>query len=138
MIAITQGARANHSGRGAEDVIGHILTAKRWLFERQAPIGRGIYNTPLRADFLVRGVPGYDSGLIIESKWQDTGGSVDEKYPYLVANVKECFPYPAMVVLHGNGCRPGASEWLRRQVGGNLVAVYSMEEFMSWAFRLQQ
>ena len=68
------------------------------LFVTQYPIGSSIYGLPLNADFWVRGAPGFPAGLAIEVKWQQSTGSVDEKFPYLVYNIKECYPCPALVI----------------------------------------
>jgi hypothetical protein len=105
------------------------------LFVAQFPIGHSIYGLPLLTDFWVRGAAGFPEGLAIEVKWQQSTGSVDEKFPYLVLNLKECYPCPAIVVADGGGQRPGALQWLRFQVGGNLLGVYSLAEFLAWANR---
>ncbi len=105
------------------------------LFVAQYAIGQSIYSLPLNADFWVCGAPGLPAGLAIEVKWQQSTGSVDEKFPYLVHNIKECYPCPALVIADGGGQRPGALHWLRGQAGGNLLAVFSLAEFMAWANR---
>jgi hypothetical protein len=105
------------------------------LFVAQYPIGPSIYSLPLNADFWVRGAPHFPDGLAIEVKWQQSTGSVDEKFPYLVYNIKECYPCPALVIADGGGQRPGALHWLRDQVGANLMGVFSLAEFMAWANR---
>ncbi len=105
------------------------------LFVAQYPIGPSIYGLPLNADFWVRGAPLFPNGLAIEVKWQQSTGSVDEKFPYLVYNIKECYPCPALVIADGGGQRPGALQWLRDQVEGNLLAVFSLSEFLAWANR---
>lgn len=135
MKQLTQGGRANKSGRSAEEVISTILMQRGCLFERQKFIGRGIFNSDLYADFYIRSRDDYPIGLIIESKWQDVSGSVDEKLPYLVLNIKECYPCPAIIVLHGGGFRPGAEQWLRQQVDIKLIHVFRLEEFLSWCNR---
>jgi hypothetical protein len=105
------------------------------LFVAQYPIGPSIYGLLLNADFWVRGAPSFPSGLAIEVKWQQSTGSVDEKFPYLVHNIQECYPCPALVIADGGGQRPGALQWLRDQAQGNLLAVFSLAEFMAWANR---
>jgi hypothetical protein len=105
------------------------------LFVAQYPIGPSIYGLPLNADFWVRGAPSLPDGLAIEVKWQQSTGSVDEKFPYLVHNIQECYPCPALVIADGGGQRPGALQWLRDQAQGNLLAVFSLAEFMAWANR---
>jgi hypothetical protein len=105
------------------------------LFVAQYPIGNSIYGLPLFADFWLLGVSGYASGLALEVKWQQSAGSVDEKFPYLVNNIQQCYPCPAIVIADGGGQRPGALQWLRGQVAENLLAVHSLAEFLAWANR---
>lgn len=131
-LQVGQGKRANMNGQAAEDVIASILMQRRYIPQRQYLIGSSIFNTPLFADFYLDDIPTFPGGLIIESKWQEVGGSVDEKFPYLVANIQEVYPSPAIIVLHGGGFRPGAEQWLRRQVRGNLFGVFRLEEFLTW------
>ena len=105
------------------------------LFIAQYPIGHSIYGLPLFTDFWVRGAAGFPNGLAIEVKWQQSTGSVDEKFPYLALNIRECYPCPALVIADGGGQRPGALHWLRGQVAGNLMAVFTLAEFLAWANR---
>jgi hypothetical protein len=105
------------------------------LFVAQFPIGYSIYGLPLFSDFWVRGAASLPEGLAIEVKWQQSTGSVDEKFPYLMLNIRECYPCPSIVIADGGGQRPGALQWLRSQVGGNLLAVFSLAEFVAWANR---
>ncbi len=132
---MNQGQRANSSGQEAEDIIAGILMRRGCRIERQAYIGKSIYGTSLNVDFKVYGLRHYPDGLIIECKWQSANGSVDEKLPYLALNIRDVFPLPAIVVLSGDGYRPGAKRWLDRQVNdlkSNLIGVMSLEEFVAW------
>ncbi len=105
------------------------------LFVAQYPIGASIYGLPLLTDFWVRGAAGFPDGLALEVKWQQSTGSVDEKFPYLVLNIQHCYPCPALVIVDGGGQRPGALQWLRDQATGNLLGVFSLAEFLAWANR---
>jgi hypothetical protein len=103
---------------------------------RQYPLGDSIYESPLFADFAVFGSDRFAAGLIIESKWQQSGGSVDEKFPYLVENIRSVYSMPCVLVVDGGGHRPGSLKWLRRQVDNErLLAVFSLSEFVGWANR---
>jgi hypothetical protein len=127
------GKKANYTGQRAESVIACILKERGYKFERQHKVGLSIFEHPIRCDFLVYDMPEFPDGLIIESKWQGSGGSVDEKYPYLVLNIKEVFPCPTIIVLDGGGSRPGAVKWLKGQVDRErLYGVYSLGEFLLW------
>lgn len=131
-----QGQKAVKSGQQAEAVIYCTLKELGYAVERQYLIGQSVYGGELRADFHVTRIPQFPKGLIIESKWQHSGGSVDEKYPYLIANIKQCYPCPTIIVCAGGGARPQAVEWLRNQADGDkLFAVFSFEEFLSWTIR---
>ena len=132
---MTDGSFANKTGSVAERLIACILSERGYMVSRQVWIGTSIYNHKIKCDFLISNVPGYPNGLIVESKWQDVGGSVDEKFPYLVLNIKEKYPSPTIVVVGGDGCKSGAVDWLVGQVGDKLIGVYSIEEFVSYVNR---
>jgi hypothetical protein len=131
--------KANQSGQAVEDTLAGALRAVGLQFARQVTVGRTIYRTELRVDFIVTNLAAFPAGLILESKWQDVSGSIDEKFPYLVENIRQQYPLPVVVIVHGGGCRPGAIEWLRARVDGQrLVAVYNLEEFLSWVMRSEK
>ena len=132
---MTDGSFANKTGNVAERIIRCILSDNGYDIKRQQPIGLSIYQHRLKCDFFISNVTGYPNGLIIESKWQDVGGSADEKFPYLVKNIKEKFPCPAIVVVGGNGCKQGAFDWLKDQVDDKLIAVLTVEEFTTYVNR---
>lgn len=130
---MTDGTRANQTGQRAERVIACMLRERGYSFERQAYLGKSIYGHKLYCDFFVSNIPEFPGGLIIESKWQGSGGSADEKFPYLVENVRQVFPCPAVIVIAGGGHKPGAVAWLKAQVDGEKVfAVLNLEEFLCW------
>lgn len=132
----TQGARANLAGSVAETAIDAILSRLGYTPIRQRVIGSGIYGTPIQADILIECAPGFPNGLIIESKWQVSSGSVDEKYPYLVHNIRECYSCPVIILADGDGARPGAIRWLKSQVDGtHLYAVFTLKELVIWCNR---
>jgi hypothetical protein len=70
------------------------------------------------------------NGLIIECKWQQAAGSVDEKYPFTVFNIMK-IAVPTIILLDGGGYKPAAMVWLKDQVGKDraLIGVYNMSEF---------
>lgn len=79
----------------------------------------------------------------IECKWQQSAGSVDEKFPYLYLSCVEAMPERNIIILHGGGkFRTGAIAWLKRAVSEKRymlpsapknIAVMGVEEFMTWA-----
>tara|TARA_A100001015_G_C15032624_1_gene734186 strand:+ start:2132 stop:2638 length:507 start_codon:yes stop_codon:yes gene_type:complete len=122
------------------DDTNQVLPTKKYLsedkwFTSQFFLANTIYGTKWLVDFLI-----YDSNkdqyLVIECKWQQSGGSVDEKYPYLVTNIKQQSPYPCLVLLDGEGYKPAAKSWLISQIDEKLINVLNMSEFLKW-FRTQ-
>lgn len=148
----SQGGRANLTGNRLERFVEHTLIdlgyqplikrnertldfltkQERPVYARQVVIGQSIYETRLRCDFVVRHPEKHKEPLIIEAKWQEASGSIDEKYPFLVLNIKQRYPHPTVVLLDGGGYKSGAEQWLRAQVRDNLMAVFSMSEFQRW------
>jgi hypothetical protein len=114
-----------------------MLYEKRVDFKRHYPICKGIYGQDIETDFYLRNVNEFPIGLCLESKWQDSPGSVDEKFPYLVENIKKRYPCPAIIIQGGYGARDGAVEWLYNQVDEvKLIAVMDLQEFLSWVNHL--
>jgi hypothetical protein len=103
------------------------------IYTRHFHVGDSIYGTPQYCDFIVYHPQKWPDNLIIESKWQQTGGSVDEKYPYLVLNIQMQYKCPTILVLDGGGYKKGAERWIRSQSGNaNLKHVFNMKEFATW------
>lgn len=154
-MALTQGGRANKSGNILEANVEAILYGHNYFqvgnyvqkefilnatllpkrYGKEVYIGTGIYQTYLKVDFYVVGSSAMPSGLIFECKWQESPGSVDEKFPYLNMNIQHYYPAPTIVILGGEGMREGASKWLKARVNDNhnLLAVYSLDRFIAWA-----
>jgi hypothetical protein len=146
----TQGGRAVKTGNALERVVLHALTDNHYtfiqskkflaaccleqpLFTKQINATEGIYGLMLKHDFMLYHPEKWPDKLIIECKWQQGRGSVDEKYPYNVLNIREKYPCPSIILLDGGGFRPGAGAWLRAQVDGvKLLHVFSMMEFQTW------
>jgi len=102
------------------------------IYTRQYQL-ESIYGTPLKCDFILYHPTQYPSCILIEAKWQQSGGSVDEKFPYLVLNIREKYPCATIVVIEGGGYRKEALAWLRNQEDKKLVHVFNMSEFFKWA-----
>jgi len=128
----SQGARATRTGKMAETTIAVILSQKGYSFKQGFRLCKSIYGHNLKTDFFITNIPDFPEGLAIESKWQQKAGSNDEKFPYLVTNIKNQFPCPAIVVVDGNGQKAGAIRWIKNQVDEKLIGVYSLAEFISY------
>jgi hypothetical protein len=99
-------------------------------YMKQLPIGPTIYNSERRCDFYVVNRAKWPDDLIIECRWQQVGGSVDEKLPYFLFNILKT-GIPTIILMDGGGCRATALAWLKEQVHpkGALIAVWTMTEF---------
>lgn len=144
------GAQANYTGNSLEEFVYNTLVRKGYefveprnfeaerfleqpIFSTHFPIARSIYDTQLICDFILYHPQKHPDNLIIESKWQQSRGSVDEKYPFLVANIREKYPAATIIVLDGGGYKKEADLWLRAQIDGKLLHVFSMREFQTWS-----
>ena len=149
----TGGSQANHTGAQLEDTISRILESSGYsfvdrsrfnaatyleqpIFSRQFHIESGIYESLVKVDFIIYHPKKWPKRLMIEAKWQQASGSTDEKFPYLVTNIREFYGCETVVVLAGDGSRPGALKWLRKQIDERLIRVFeSGDEFIAWANR---
>jgi len=106
------------------------IGGKQYL--KQLHIGPTIYETPRKCDFLIINRESFPDDLIIECKWQQAAGSVDEKYPLLLFNILKT-GIPTIVLLDGEGYRAAALKWLKDQVHpkGALIGVWTMAEFQT-------
>jgi len=104
------------------------IGGKQYLM--QLPVGDTIYETERKCDFFVINRDRFPNDLIIECKWQQSSGSVDEKYPFLLFNIIRT-GIPTIVLMDGGGYKPAAMKWLKEQVNtkGSLHAVWDMAEF---------
>lgn len=150
------GSIANKTGNNLERFIGNTLKDERYIyvknnkfistksnisvstnktikiFTTQFKICDGIYNTPIRCDFILYNSEQHPKCLVIESKWQQSKGSVDEKFPYLERNIKEKYPCNTIIILDGGGYKSGADKWLRSKINNNLIGVFTMVEFQTY------
>lgn len=130
MKTTTQGGFANSFGTTLERTVIATLESKglvtvpyrQWsaqptafgpeLLLRNVPYTT-IYGHPGKTEFLIRSAR-YGLEVRIECKWQQSAGSVDEKFPYLYLNCVECMPEPHIIILvDGGGAKAGSIAWLR-------------------------
>lgn len=99
-------------------------------YAKQVPVANTIYETRRKCDFFIVNKEKFPNDLIVECKWQQSGGSVDEKYPFLIFNIVKT-GVPTIVLLDGDGYKRQAMEWLKDQVDPNrsLIGVWNMSEF---------
>lgn len=129
---INQGQQANSNGAALETFVFDMLTRRGYThrksntdktlmltnpehtaksFATQVVTGVNIYGTKHVVDFLLTNA---GRRTVIECKWQQSNGSVDEKFPFLVACINN-HAIDTIVLLDGNGYRAGAKAWLESQ-----------------------
>jgi hypothetical protein len=150
IISGSSGTKANKTGNKLEKFVSSALQGcgykEFWNHKAQAfanrksiggkqyltqlPAGDTIYETTRKCDFLVINRDKFPNDLIIECKWQQSSGSVDEKYPFLLFNIIRT-GIPTIVLMDGGGYKPAAMAWLKEQVNpkGALQGVWDMAEF---------
>ena len=101
------------------------------IYASQFLLGENIYNGRQIVDFIIsrQNV----EPLVIQAKWQQSKGSVDEKFPFLIINLKEKNPFQSLVVIDGGGYRSDAITWMKEQIDDKLIGVFSYSEFMIWS-----
>lgn len=107
-----------------------------------------IYGHPGYTEFLAQSKR-YRLNHRIECKWQQSSGSVDEKFPYLYLNCIEAMPEQDIIIIAGGGgMKKGVIPWLKRVVlerryipdgvEGKNIKIFSLEEFILWANKTLQ
>ena len=158
--SITQGGTANRQGRILEQTIiptfldrgFEIVKHSDW---KKKPDNYGtevllkhvpyttIYSHRGYTEFLALSKQ-YNLNHRIECKWQQSSGSVDEKFPYLYLNCIEAMPEPNIIIVAGGGgMKEGAIRWLKRAVSerrylpanaeSKNIKIFAIEEFLLWA-----
>jgi hypothetical protein len=125
----SQGGLASSSGNTLERTIMGTIESKNFEVEyyrnwKKNPSKYGselllrnvpyttIYGHKGNTEFLLKSEQ-YDLEIRIECKWQQSSGSVDEKFPYLYLNCLERMPEnKIIVVVDGGGAKAGAVTWL--------------------------
>ncbi|MDP9729360.1 4-diphosphocytidyl-2C-methyl-D-erythritol kinase (plasmid) [Alicyclobacillus sp. TC] len=157
----TQGGFANSSGSVLEGTIRSVMTSMGFeavkysdyvkhperygteLLLQNVPY-KTIYGHEGKTEFLLVSSE-YNLCVRIECKWQQSPGSVDEKYPYVYLNAVEAMPEEhILIVLGGQGAKKGAIDWLKQTAAqgrygavaqGKKIEVMSLDEFIAWANR---
>ena len=143
------GRRANITGGSLEDFISNLIEQAGYeyalsdlfaplkcmeqpIYTKQYNVGHDIFGKDRKCDFILYHPRKYPNCLVIESKWQQSRGSVEEKLPFLVLTIQKS-GYDTSVVLDGGGYSPGAETWLRGQAGSAcLKQVFNMVEFQKF------
>lgn len=127
---MTQGYEANHSGKFLEETLRRELSSRGFLFRTHSDdVGnldlfaprvvvtrvpyKNLYKLTSYSEFVITDG---DRKMRAECRWQETPGSVDEKFPYLIRNAIECMPESEVLfLLGGDGARPASVKWLHEE-----------------------
>lgn len=91
------------------------------------------YGTKSRSPFVINH-PVYGQTRI-ECRSQQTGGTTDQKFPYLLECAKGMPEATVIFIIEGNGFKPCALDFLRRgarAISSKTVMVMSVTEFTNW------
>ena len=102
------------------------------VFVQQVRGYETLYGRRHAHDFLAYNATTLPDGLVIEMKWQTSGGSVDEKLPFVVGSFKAMPVTTAMLVIDGGGIRPCAIEWAIAQNDSKFIAFGTIGDFSRW------
>lgn len=97
----------------------------------------GLYGQDSTSDFLILAEGNPKFRVLCEAKWQQSSGSVDQKFPYMVEDAKLSGEANIMFVIDGRGFRSGAIAWLKRKCAESTVPrmkVFDYAEFRAWAY----
>lgn len=159
-MAISQGAQANKNGRVFENMMipifrdagfevfneselakpnvqKQISQLKRYIIKNASYMT--IYNSGGKTEFVIVDDP---RRIRVEAKYQAAPGSVDEKYPYMLLNGIYQYPESEIIfVVDGGGYKPGARDWLKKQIDENWldfkskgkdIKLMTIAEFANW------
>ena len=114
-----------------------LLFGDKW-YSTQLACERNLYQAKFKADVFVFEKEHWPNGLIIECKYQELGGSVDEKYVFTVMSLKELKHRDTLLILGGNGARNCAVNWMKDQQDkkGQFRFFGGSEQFYNWLHKL--
>jgi hypothetical protein len=147
---ISGGTKANNTGNALECFIEDLLKRNGYTefknhkkqvfamrqiiggkqYSKQPWCGESIYGSLRKCDFLIINQEKFPDGLIIECKWQESAGSVDEKFPFAFLNIVK-IGVPTIVLIDGDGYKKQAFVWFKSKVAQEqaLIGVHTMKEF---------
>lgn len=104
---------------------------ERPIYSEKVIVGENIYGLDRKCHFILYHPEKWKKKLVIEVRWQGQSGSTDEKFPFIVMNVKRS-DYETIMVLGGKKLRPEVKDWVRAQTGYRLIGVFDPAQFQSW------
>jgi hypothetical protein len=147
---MTQGYESNHSGQFLESMVTREFSTRGFLFRtfdrdadnldlftprvvvRNVPY-TSLYKCESRSEFVITD---HSRKIRVECRWQETSGSVDEKFPYLLDNAEFCMPESEiLILLGGDGARKGAINYAKNRAAKcsrKKIWVLTVNDFPRW------
>lgn len=116
-----------------QEAIAKLVRSHGFFAQIRADIGSNIFGGDLFAGVLIKELPAYPTGLIVECRNQESHGTAEQKLPFFVLNILERYPCPAVLILDGDGFGDGAISWVEDHKGEKLIEVFkTVGEFKNW------
>lgn len=151
----SQGAKANMNGKIFETMCIPIFEAHNFIVLNHSEYLRlqpkparcviknapfhSIYNHIGKTEFLIICD---DRRIRVEDKYQQSAGSVDEKFVYMYLNSVYAYEENEIIlIIDGGGYKPGARQWVVDAVNNNFldykkrgkeIHVFTIIEFLKW------
>lgn len=104
------------------------VCAERGVAYREREIiGETPFGQPLRADLILADVPGHGE-LPVIARYQERGGSVEQKLPFLTMAITRS-RRGCLVVLDGPGWSQGALDWMAQRQGDRVIDTVDLDGF---------
>lgn len=140
----TQGSSAARSGRAVElGICGFLHTLGVQADHQRRTDWIGLKDNRITIDVFIHTHPAYPDGLAIESRWQDTPGSVDEKLLFKAMEIERRFKCPTIFVVAGGGARIPIVDQVKLLVDQDAPATQwglryvmsSIDELFAWCMK---
>ena len=146
------GSTANKQGKVLENLVRHVVTSHGYAemsYDEWIKCGEPlkslvssvpyttIYGTRGRTEFLL--IDEENKKIRIECKWQQSSGSVDEKYPYTYECMTNVPEETVIILLDGGGYKKQARDWLKQKCdtcNTKEIKLFDMKEFVKWANKI--
>lgn len=101
------------------------------VYSTNVAVGKNIYNNARKCHFVLFHPQKWAKGLVLEVRWQGVNGTVDEKFPFIVMNIKRS-GLETVIVMGGSNLKPEVTEWVQNQIGYRLIEVLDPGGFQNW------
>ena len=101
------------------------------VYSKNVAVGKNIYKNARKCHFILFHPVKWTKGLALEVRWQGVNGTVDEKFPFIVMNIKRS-GLETIIVMGGSNLKPEVIDWVQNQIGYRLIEVFNPTDFQNW------